>query len=80
MHGNDNQDNIGNSRNIFGMKVINALVFFEKGGSLRARFTFELSSDDNIYHDDNYNDNNNNRDTNLKYNNKITTLHIQFIK
>lgn len=71
---NDNRNNNKNNSISSHDKVIIALVIFEKGDSVKARFTFGLSSDD-----DNYNDNNN-RDTNSKYNNKIMTLHIQFIE
>jgi hypothetical protein len=70
----DNRNNKNN--NSSNVKVITALVVFEKGDSLKARFTFELSlDDDNNYSDDN----NNNHLTNSKYN-KIKSLHIQFIK
>ena len=57
----------------FSMKVVNALVTFEKGDSLKARFTFGLTCDnyDNDDNSDNY--------TNSKYN-TIRSLHIQFIK
>lgn len=46
-------------------KVITALVRFEKGDSLKARFIFELTSD--------------NITASRKYN-RIKTLHIQFLK
>ena len=40
--GNYNHENKINCSNYFTMKVINALVTFEKGDSLKARFTFEI--------------------------------------
>ncbi|MGA9845008.1 MAG: hypothetical protein WBQ25_22110 [Nitrososphaeraceae archaeon] len=52
------------------MKVVNALVTFERGDSLKDRFTFGLSCDNN--------DNNDNY-INSKYN-TLRSLHIQFIK
>ena len=70
---NDNRNNNKNNRSSDD-KVIIALVIFEKGDSVKARFTFGLSWDDNNYND------NNNCDTISKYNNKIMTLHIQFIE
>lgn len=71
---NDNRNNNKNNRSSSDDKVIIALVIFEKGDSVKARFTFGLSSGDNNYND------NNNCDTISKYNNKIMTLHIQFIE
>jgi hypothetical protein len=64
----DDSHNNKNNNIRYNMKVISALVIFEKGDSLKARFRFELSSDDN------------NNTTNSKHNNKIKALHIQFIK
>jgi hypothetical protein len=52
--------------------IITALVKFEKGDLIRARFTFELASDNN-------NDNNDHATAGQKYN-RIKTLHIQFLK
>jgi len=52
--------------------IITALVKFEKGDLIRARFTFELASDNN-------NDNNDHATASQKYN-RIKTLHIQFLK
>ena len=54
-------------------KVITALVTFERGDSIRARFTFELSSDDD---DDDYN----NDHVSNSIHKKIKTLHIQFTR
>ena len=48
MDGNYNHENKNNCSNYFTMKVINALVTFEKGDSLKARFTFELSCDNDM--------------------------------
>ncbi|MGA7898341.1 MAG: hypothetical protein WCA39_05700 [Nitrososphaeraceae archaeon] len=59
----NNHQNTGISNS--GNKVISALVVFEKGDSLNARFTLELTSYDNY-------DNNSRR-------NKINTSYIQFI-
>ena len=53
------------------MKVINALVTFEKGDSLKARFAFGLSCDNDDDNSDTY--------INSKYN-TIRSLRIQFIK
>ena len=55
--------------------VITALVTFEKGDSARARFTFELSSDD-----DNNDDDYNTDGISNSIHKKIKTLHIQFTK
>lgn len=60
----NNHQNIGDSN--IGNKVISALVVFEKGDSLNARFTFELTPAYNNY------DNDSRR-------NKINALYIQFI-
>ena len=68
----ENQNYKINSYNSFNRKVISDLVIFEKGDTLKARFTFELNSYDNNY---DYN----NHDINSKFS-KITALHIQFIK
>jgi hypothetical protein len=65
--GNHNHENKNNCSN---MKVVNALVTFEKGDSLKARFTFGLSCD---------NDDDNDNYINSKYN-TIRSLRIQFIK
>ena len=56
-----------NCSSYFSIKVVNALVTFEKGDLLKARFTFGLSFDN----DDNY--------INSKYR-TIRSLCIQFIK
>ena len=53
-----------NNNTSYDAKVITALVMFEKGDSLKAKFRFELNSDNNA--------------TNSKQN-KIKALHIQFI-
>jgi hypothetical protein len=53
-----------NNNTSYDAKVISALVMFEKGDSLKAKFRFELNSDNNA--------------TNSKQN-KIKALHIQFI-
>jgi hypothetical protein len=68
--GNHNHNAKNSCNNSFDTKVINALVTFERGNSLKARFTFGLShdSDDN---DNNYIDS--------KYC-TIRSLRIQFIK
>jgi hypothetical protein len=60
------QNSDQNSKDNNSNKVISALVVFEKGDSLNARFTFELTS---TY--DNY--------ANESRHNKIKTLYIQFI-
>jgi ketosteroid isomerase-like protein len=62
---NNNNDDYGS----YNTKVITALVIFEKGDSLKARFTFELASD----HSDN------DHTASPKYN-RIKTLHIHFLK
>jgi hypothetical protein len=62
----DSRNNKNNNNSSYNMKLITALVMFEKGDSLKARFRFELSSDHN------------NNATNSKHN-KIKALHIQFI-
>ncbi|MBV9177589.1 MAG: nuclear transport factor 2 family protein [Nitrososphaeraceae archaeon] len=62
---NNKSDNINNTN------LITALVKFEKGDSVRARFTFELAS----YNSDNADD----ATTGQKYN-RIKTLQIQFLK
>ena len=67
---NHNHENKNNCSSCFSMKVINALVTFEKGDSLKARFMFGLSCD---------NDDNNDNYINSKYN-TIRSLRIQFIK
>jgi hypothetical protein len=59
---------IGNNNST---NIIAALVKFEKGDLVRARFTFELASDNN--------DNNDHATAGQKYN-RIKTLHIQFLK
>jgi hypothetical protein len=63
--GSSNKTGNNNSTN-----VITALVKFEKGDSVRARFTFELASD---------NSGNDDAITHQKYN-RIKTLYIQFLK
>ncbi len=68
--GNHNHENKNNCSSCFSMKIVNALVTFEKGDSLKARFTFGLTCD---------NDDNSNNYTNSKYN-TIRSLHIQFIE
>ena len=68
--GNHNHENKNNCSSCFSMKVVNALVTFERGDSLKDRFTFGLSCDNN--------DNNDNY-INSKYN-TLRSLHIQFIK
>lgn len=65
---NNNFDNNPNNSSNSNTKVITALVMFEKGDSLKARFTFELSLD-----------NNGNDHTTNSYN-KIKALRIHFIK
>ena len=72
---NDNNDtrNKKNNNNDNDIKAVTALVMFEKGDSLRARFSFEFSSDQ---HDNN--DDNENNPTSSKHN-KIKALRIQFI-
>jgi hypothetical protein len=62
---NDNNNN--NNTNL-----ITALVKFEKGDSVRARFTFELASDNSGNDDDGA--------TSGKKYNRIKTLRIQFLK
>ena len=62
----------GSNNNITGnnnASVITALVKFEKGDSVKARFTFELTSDNS----------GNDRTASLKYN-RIKMLHIHFLK
>ena len=63
--GNNNNNN--NNTNL-----ITALVKFEKGDSVKARFTFELASDNSSNDDDGA--------AAGKRNNRIKTLHIQFPK
>jgi hypothetical protein len=58
----------GNNNNT---NLITALVKFEKGDSVRARFTFELASGNS--------GSNNGATAGQKYN-RIKTLHIQFLK
>jgi hypothetical protein len=58
----------GNKNNT---NLITTLVKFEKGDSVRARFTFELASDNS--------GNDNGATAGQKYN-RIKTLHIQFLK
>ena len=64
----DSSNKIGNNNST---NIITALVKFEKGDLVRARFTFELASDNN--------DNNDHTTAGQKYN-RIKTLHIQFLK
>ena len=64
-----NRKEINNNNNSYNTKIITALVIFEKGDSLKARFTFELNS----------NNSRNDHVANLKYN-RIKTLHIHFLK
>jgi hypothetical protein len=51
-----NHENKNTCSSCFHMKVVNALISFEKGDSLKARFTFGLSwyNNDNDDNDDNY--------------------------
>jgi hypothetical protein len=63
---NNRSDNNNNNINL-----ITALVKFEKGDSVKARFTFELASDNS--------GNDNGATVGQKYN-RIKTLHIQFLK
>jgi hypothetical protein len=60
----------GNNNN--NINLITALVKFEKGDSIRARFTFELATDNSGNDDDGA--------TADKRNNRIKTLRIQFLK
>jgi hypothetical protein len=53
------------------VKVVNALISFEKGDSLKARFTFGLNCNNENNNDNSY--------INSKYS-TIRSLHIQFIK
>jgi hypothetical protein len=75
---NDNNNNIDNKSNNndnctkTGNDFITALVTFEKGGSIQARFTFELEHSAN-------NNNNNNESAGLRETRKIKSLHIQFL-
>ena len=62
-NGNNNSDNTN---------LITALVKFEKGDSVRARFKFELASDNSDKDDDGA--------TSGKKYNRIKTLRIQFLK
>jgi hypothetical protein len=71
--GNHNYDNKNNYSSCFDMKLVNALVYFEKGYSLKASFTFWLTCDNNDNND------NSNDYINSKYN-TIRSLIIQFIK
>jgi hypothetical protein len=66
----NNHENKNNCSSCFSIKVVNALVTFEKGDLLKARFTFGLSCD-NDDNDDNY--------INSKYR-TIRSLCIQFTK
>ena len=66
----NNHENKNNCSSCFSIKVVNALVTFEKEDLLKARFTFGLSRD-NDDNDDNY--------INSKYR-TIRSLCIQFIK
>jgi hypothetical protein len=65
----DFKGNNGNNNN--NTNLITALVKFEKGDSVRARFTFELVSDSS--------GNDDGATASKKYN-RIKTLHIQFLK
>jgi hypothetical protein len=66
----DSNGNSGNNNNN-NINLITALVKFEKGDSVRARFTFELAPD---------NSGNDDGATSGKKYNRIKTLHIQFLK
>ena len=66
--GSSNNKSDNNNNNI---NLITALVKFEKGDSVKARFTFELASDNS--------GNDNGATAGQKYN-RIKTLHIQFLK
>jgi hypothetical protein len=69
----DNHDHKNKNKcsNCFDVKVVNARVTFEKGDSLKARFAFGLSCNNENNNDNNY--------INSKYS-MIRSLHIQFIK
>jgi hypothetical protein len=67
--GSSNNKSGDNNNNI---NLITALVKFEKGDSIRARFTFELATDNSGNDDDGA--------TADKRNNRIKTLRIQFLK
>jgi hypothetical protein len=69
--GNHNHENKNNCSNCFDVKVVNALVTFEKGDSPKARFAFGLSCNNENNNDNNY--------INSKYS-MIRSLYIQFIK
>jgi hypothetical protein len=68
-----NHENKNTCSNCSHLKVVNALISFEKGDSLKARFTFGLScdNDDNDDNDDNY--------ISSKCN-TIRSLHVEFIR
>jgi hypothetical protein len=66
-----NRDNINvndNNNSSNNTNVITALVMFEKGSSVKARFTFELTSYNSV-----------NRHTASQKYNRIKTLHIHFL-
>ena len=69
VEGNLKHNDKNSCNSSFDTKVINALVTFERGNSLKVRFTFGLSHDSD--NDNNYIDS--------KYC-TIRSLHIQFIK